>query len=113
MNSNLRDKILGEITSAKAEGKLARGALETIRSVQKRRSKLVVMAENIDLPEVVFEVKRLCNRNDIPLVSSFSRKELGEHAGVDNGASFVSVEVCGFDKASFENLIFAAKAKSR
>lgn len=102
------------LLDAKENGIVAKGYLEVVRSVQQRKAKLVIIAKDVDNQKLVLEIKRLCNKYEIPVLSALDKKNLGKNVGLDIDTGFASIKVSGFDKNGFQNLIyFVAKAKSQ
>jgi large subunit ribosomal protein L7Ae len=85
-------KVLTLISSAKDGGRIKKGVNEVTKSVERGRAKLVVIAENVDPPEIVMHLPDLCEEKGIPFVNVPKKEELGKAAGLSVSASAVSIE---------------------
>lgn len=111
---NISKQVIKVLSDARENGIIARGYLEVTRSIQQRKAKLVIIAQDIDDPKMFLEMKRLCNKYETPLLSVLDKKGLGGYVGLDISTGFVSIKTSGFLKREFLNLInLVAKAKSQ
>ncbi len=85
-------KVLTLVSSAKDAGKIKKGINEVTKSVERGLSKLVIIAENVDPPEIVMHLPDLCNEKGTPFVYVPKKEDLGKAAGLNVPASSVSVE---------------------
>ena len=75
-------------------GDVRKGTNETTKAVERGKAKLVVIAEDVDPPEVVAHLPLLCEERKIPYVFVPSKEKLGSSAGIDvPAASACIVEV--------------------
>jgi len=75
-------------------GNVRKGTNETTKAVERGKAKLVVIAEDVDPPEVVAHLPLLCEERKIPYVFVPSKEKLGSSAGIDvPAASACIVEV--------------------
>jgi len=75
-------------------GQVRKGTNETTKAVERGKAKLVVIAEDVDPPEVVAHLPLLCEERKIPYVFVPSKEKLGSSAGIDvPAASACIVEV--------------------
>jgi len=75
-------------------GDVRKGTNETTKAVERGKAKLVVIAEDVDPPEVVAHLPLLCEERTIPYVFVPSKEKLGSSAGIDvPAASACIVEV--------------------
>lgn len=72
---------------AKETGRVRRGTNETTKFVERGLAKLVVIAEDVEPPEVVAHLPFLCKERKIPFVYVPSKTELGEAAGIEVAAA--------------------------
>ncbi|MEM0037741.1 MAG: 50S ribosomal protein L7Ae [Zestosphaera sp.] len=86
------------------EGKVRRGANETTKAIERGIAKLVVIAEDVEPPEVVMHLPLLCEEKKVPYVYVPSKKRLGESAGLQVGAAAVAVVEPGQAKEVIEEL---------
>lgn len=90
------------IQIASQTGKIAIGVLECIVSVCRGKSRLVIIAEDIEPKHIVNELVNLCEKKRVPLLTSLSRREMGRCAQIDCGAAAVSIENPGRDPSFFQ-----------
>lgn len=75
-------------------GFVRKGTNETTKSAERGQAKLVIIAEDVDPPEVVAHLPLLCEERKIPYVFVPSKEKLGSAAGIDvPAASACIVEV--------------------
>ena len=64
-------------------GFIRKGTNETTKAVERAQAKLVIIAEDVEPPEVVAHLPILCEERKIPYVFVPSKKRLGASAGID------------------------------
>jgi len=75
-------------------GSVRKGTNETTKAVERAHAKLVVIAEDVDPPEVVAHLPILCDERKIPFVFVSSKQKIGSSVGIDvPAASACIVEV--------------------
>ena len=109
MPSDLAEKAYEAVKKAKETGKLKKGTNETTKAVERGIAKLVVIAEDVDPPEIVAHLPLLAEEKKIPYVYVSSKKKLGEAAGIEVQAASVAIVDPG-EAASLVNEI-AEKVK--
>lgn len=87
----LADKALQVIQVARDSGKVRKGTNESTKAVERAVAKLVVIAEDVDPPQVVAHLPILCDERKIPYMFVPSKLELGRAAGIDVGCAAISV----------------------
>lgn len=75
------------ISIAQRTGKVKRGTNETTKAVERGLAKLVVIAEDVDPPEVVAHLPLLCDERKVPYVYVPSKAKLGSAAGIEVAAA--------------------------
>lgn len=68
---------------ARDTGKVRKGTNETTKAVERGIAKLVVIAEDVDPPEVVAHLPLLCDERKIPYVFVPSKTQLGQACGIE------------------------------
>ena len=68
---------------ANQTGSVRIGTNETTKSVERGQAKLVVIANDVDPPEVVAHLPLLCEERKIPYVFVPSREKLGISSGIE------------------------------
>ncbi len=87
----IADKAYEAVEIAKKTGKIKKGSNETTKAIEKNMAKLVVVAKDVNPPEVVMHLPPLCQEKSIPLVVVPSREELGAAAGLSVPTSAVAI----------------------
>ncbi|MCX8208340.1 MAG: 50S ribosomal protein L7Ae [Sulfolobales archaeon] len=85
-------------------GKIKKGTNETTKAVERGQAKLVVIAADVDPPEVVLHLPYLCDEKKVPYVYVPSKKRLGEVVGIQVAAASVAIVDPGAAKDLVEEL---------
>lgn len=85
--SELANAVYEAVQIASRTGKVKRGTNETTKAVERGLAKLVVIAEDVDPPEVVAHLPLLCDERKIPFVYVPSKAKLGSAAGIEVSAA--------------------------
>ncbi len=72
-------------------GKVRKGTNETTKAIERGLAKLVLIAEDVDPPEVVMHLPLLCEEKKVPYLYVPSKKKLGEAAGIEVAAASVAI----------------------
>jgi large subunit ribosomal protein L7Ae len=64
-----------------------KGTNETTKAIERAQAKLVIIAEDVDPPEVVAHLPLLCEERKIPYVFVPSKEKVGGALGIDVGAA--------------------------
>jgi ribosomal protein L7Ae-like RNA K-turn-binding protein len=70
---------------------IAKGVLETIRLIEKRRAKVVLIASNVFPRDRVGVVESLCEEKGVPIVFVSEKEALGKAVGLDVSASCIAL----------------------
>lgn len=108
------DKTYQLLQVAKDTGKLRKGTNETTKAIERGIAKLVVIAEDVEPPQVVAHLPILCDERKIPYLYVPSKLELGKSAGLDVGSAAISVIEPGDGAQSLKELtkVFDSLRKS-
>ena len=68
---------------AATSGKVKKGTNEATKAIERGSSKLVVIAEDVEPPEVVAHLPILCEEQGAAFVFVPSKQELGNSLGID------------------------------
>ena len=93
------------VKMARETGKIRKGVNEVIKSIERGQAKFVVIAMDVDPPEIVAFLPTLCDERKIPYIFVTSKKDLGEAAGLNVSASSVSIIDPGDAKDFLEELV--------
>ncbi len=80
---------------ASKTGVVRRGTNETTKVVERGQAKLVVIAEDVDPPEVVAHLPMLCDERKIPYIFVPSKVKLGSASGIDVPSAAVCIAETG------------------
>ncbi|RLG81708.1 MAG: 50S ribosomal protein L7ae [Thermoprotei archaeon] len=90
--SELAEKAYEAIKKARETGgKIRKGTNETTKAVERGQAKLVLIAEDVDPPEIVAHLPLLCEEKKIPYIYVPSKKRLGEAAGIEVAAASAAI----------------------
>jgi len=68
-------------------GTVRKGTNETTKAIERAQAKLVVIAEDVDPPEVVAHLPLLCEERKIPYIFVPSKEKVGNAIGIDVSAA--------------------------
>ena len=68
---------------ASKSGVVRKGTNEATKAVERAQAKLVVIAEDVDPPEVIAHLPLLCEERKIPYVFVPNKEKLGSSVGID------------------------------
>src|SRR5208282_892224 len=71
------------LTIASKSGVVRKGTNEATKAVERSQAKLIVIAEDVDPPEVVAHLPLLCEERKIPYVFVPSKEKIGNAIGID------------------------------
>jgi ribosomal protein L7Ae-like RNA K-turn-binding protein len=94
-------------------GGLARGALETVRAVEKGTCRVAFLASDINRAGLADLLRALCRRNDVPLIERHGKSELGAWAGIERPCAAVAVTRIGDPETFVAALLEGAPALAR
>jgi large subunit ribosomal protein L7Ae len=105
VTKDLSEKILQVIEMARNSGNVRRGTNEATKAIEKGTAQLVVIAEDVDPPEVVMHIPSLCEEKKIPFVYVPSKIELGRASGIDVPCASIAVADAGEGKPQLKDVI--------
>ncbi|MEM0093197.1 MAG: 50S ribosomal protein L7Ae [Thermofilum sp.] len=86
-------------------GRIRKGVNETTKAVERGQAVLVLIAEDVDPPEVVAHLPLLCEEKKIAYVYVPSKERLGKAAGINVGASSAAIVEPGEAKSLVDEII--------
>ncbi len=92
----LQKSLLDLVENSYRNGKIKKGTNEVIKSIERGESKIVVISEDVNPPEVVYYLPMLCDERKVPFAYVKSRAELGKRVGI---ASAASISITDFGKS--------------
>ena len=100
----LQDKAYEIVEVARDTGKVRKGTNETTKAIERGRAKFVVIAEDVDPPEIVFHLPLMCEEKNIPYIYVPSKAKLGTALGIDVASASAAVVDPGEAKGMIEDL---------
>lgn len=104
VSDDLSNKVLEAVENARATGSLRKGTNETTKAVERGKAKLVIIAEDVDPPEVVMHIPSICEEKGIPYVYTKSKKELGRAAGISVQSASIAIAKEGDAKKEIDEI---------
>jgi large subunit ribosomal protein L7Ae len=91
----LQDAAYEALQIASQSGKVRRGTNETTKAIERAVAKLVIIAENVEPPEVVAHLPILCEERKIPYVFVSDKGKIGSAIGIDVPAAAACIIEAG------------------
>ncbi len=95
------DKLKDQIKSALSDiantrdSKIRKGMNEVTKSIERGNARIVVMAEDVTPPEILYHVPLLCEEKNIPYAYLSTKKNLGNCVKINVGSSAIAVDNAG------------------
>ena len=80
---------------AKQSGKVRKGTNEITKSIERGTSRLTVIAEDVEPPEVVAHLPILCEERNTAYIFVPSKQQLGASLGIDVGSAAATILEAG------------------
>ncbi|RLF05805.1 MAG: 50S ribosomal protein L7ae [Thermoprotei archaeon] len=97
----LAEKAYEALNVARETGSIKKGTNETTKAVERGLAKLVLIAEDVDPPEIVAHLPLLCDEKKVPYVYVPSKQKLGKAAGLEVNAA----SACIIDPGKAKDLV--------
>ena len=107
---DLVSPILEALRVAATSGKVKKGTNEATKAIERGSSKLIVIAEDVEPPEVVAHLPILCEEQGASYVFVPSRQELGSSLGIEITSAAAAILDAG-DAQHIVDQIIATVAK--
>ena len=85
-------------------GKIKKGTNEATKCIEKGIAKLVVIAEDVEPPEVVAHLPILCKEKKVPFLYLPNKKALGRAAGIEVPSAAIAVVELGSAEKNIKGL---------
>lgn len=99
------NEILELVEIARETGKIRKGVNETTKAVERKAAKFVVVADDVDPPEIIMHLQPLCDEKKIPLAKVPSKSELGRACGIEVSTAAVAVVDAGEGKKKLDDIL--------
>jgi len=113
MSDELEKKILEAVEIARTTGIVRKGTNETTKAVERGQAKLVIIAKDVDPPEIVMHLPPLCEEKNIPYVEVSSKDELGRAAGIDVRCASAAIVDPGDAKKLIDEILGKGKKEEK
>jgi len=97
----LAEKAYEALNVARETGSIKKGTNETTKAVERGLAKLVLIAEDVDPPEIVAHLPLLCDEKKVPYMYVPSKQKLGKAAGLEVNAA----SACIIDPGKAKDLV--------
>ena len=111
--TELSEKAYLATETARDGGKVRKGSNEVTKLIERGQAKLVVMALDVEPPEILAHLPMLCEEKQIPYTYVPSRYELGKAAGLKVTTAAVAITEIGKKKGSLEEVVKAIEAAKK
>lgn len=98
------EDILEVIEIARETGKIRKGINEATKALERGVAKAVIVAEDVEPPEITMHVPTLCEEKKTPFFKVPSKSELGRAAGIDVPCAAISILDSGEAQTKIEKL---------
>ncbi|MDP9197245.1 MAG: 50S ribosomal protein L7Ae [Thermoproteota archaeon] len=92
---DLVNEVYEAVRLARQSGKVRKGTNETTKAIERGVSKLVVIAEDVQPPEVVAHLPVLCEERNAAYIFVPSKQQLGESLGIDVSSAAATIVDAG------------------
>jgi large subunit ribosomal protein L7Ae len=92
------------LRQASRSGKVRKGTNETTKAVERGSAKLVIIAEDVQPPEVVAHLPIICDEKKIPYVFVSSKDQIGPAIGIDVSTAAAAVTEPGEGQAILDQV---------
>lgn len=101
----LQKKALEALEIVKDTGRLKKGINETTKSIERGIARLVVIAEDVEPPEIIMYLPGLCDDKKAPYIFVNSKTNLGHAVGIERPTAAVAIVVEGKAKDLVTDLV--------
>jgi large subunit ribosomal protein L7Ae len=105
----LAEKAIQAVQVAKDSGKIRKGTNESTKAIERGVAKLVLIAEDVEPPQVVAHLPILCEERKIPYLFVPTKLELGRSAGIEVGSAAISIVEPGEATETLKEIVNATE----
>lgn len=106
----LSDKAYSLAEAARDGGKIKKGTNEVTKTVERGEAAIVIMAVDVEPPEILAHMPALCDEKNVPYVYVPSKAELGKAIGLEKPTASVAIVDAAKGKALCDEIAEAVKA---
>ncbi|MGI0092111.1 MAG: 50S ribosomal protein L7Ae [Nitrososphaerales archaeon] len=103
----ISDAAYEALRQAKQTGKIRKGTNETTKAIERGIAKLVIIAEDVEPPEVVAHLPIICDERSVPFVFVPTRANMGPALGIDVGAASACIIESGDAQPLIDQVVAA------
>lgn len=107
--ADLVNPILEAVRVASQSGKVRRGTNEATKAIERGISKLIVIAEDVEPPEVVAHLPIICEEQNAAYAFVPSKQELGKALGIDVTSAAAAIIDAGDANHIVEEVVSSIK----
>ena len=104
----LSDAAYEALRQARQTGKVKKGTNEATKAIERGTAKLVIIAEDVEPPEIVAHLPILCEERKVPYIFVPSKAQIGSALGIDRTAASACVVEPGEAASILDQIIKAA-----
>lgn len=101
----LQDIAYEIIEIARDTGKVRKGTNESTKAVERAIAKFVVVAEDVDPPEIIFHLPVMCEEKNIPYIYVASKNKVGTALGIDVPSASAAIIEAGDAQKLIDDLV--------
>ena len=98
------DDILEIIEISRETGKIRKGVNEATKAAERGSAQAIIVADDVDPPEIVMHLQPLCDEKKILLLRVPSKNELGRAAGINVSTAALAIMDAGEAKKKLSEL---------
>lgn len=102
---DLSEKTYELVELARDGGKLRKGANEVTKLIERGEAIFVILAEDVNPPEILMHMPPLCEERNVPFSFVPSRAELGNACGLEKPTSAVAILDASKGKPLMDELV--------
>ena len=106
----LSDKAYSLAEIARDGGKIKKGTNEVTKAIERGDAVIVIMATDVEPPEILAHIPALCEEKKVPDVYVPSKAERGNAIGLEKPTASIAVTDVGKGKLVCEEIVEAVKA---
>ena len=95
----LSDKAYNLTEMARDGGKIKKGTNEVTKAVERGEASIVIMAVDVEPPEILAHMPALCDERNVPYVYVPAKAELGNAIGLEKPTASIAITDVGKGKA--------------
>ena len=108
--ADVSDKAYSLAEIAREGGKIKKGTNEVTKAVERGDAAIVIMATDVDPPEILAHMPALCEERNVPYVYVSSKVELGKAIGLEKPTASIAILDDGKGKPLCDEIVQAVKA---